>query len=93
MMGFGWDIRRWEKEGMWAFVDVSPDPDGPTAIVGASTIQESPMTQYEVQRPEPRERRLAQRGDLRQPALLQPLQATLYAPYGTLQSRFKLVRK
>jgi len=35
MMGFGWDIRRWEKEGKWSFVDVSPDPGGPTTIVGA----------------------------------------------------------
>jgi circadian clock protein KaiC len=34
MLGFGWDIRRWEKEGKWAFVDVSPDPAGPTTIVG-----------------------------------------------------------
>ena len=35
MLGFGWDIRRWEKEGKWAFVDVSPDPNGPTEIVGS----------------------------------------------------------
>ncbi len=35
MMGFGWNIRRWEKEGMWCFVDVSPDTSGPTPIVGS----------------------------------------------------------
>src|SRR5687768_3089225 len=35
MMGFGWDIRRWERDGMWKFVDVSPDPAGPTTIVGS----------------------------------------------------------
>ena len=35
MLGFGWDIRQWEKDGKWAFVDVSPDPSGPTEIVGS----------------------------------------------------------
>lgn len=24
MMGFGWDIEKWEREGKWAFVDASP---------------------------------------------------------------------
>ena len=27
MAGLGWDIPKWEKEGLWAFVDASPDPD------------------------------------------------------------------
>jgi len=27
MLSFGWDIRRWEAEGKWAFVDASPEPD------------------------------------------------------------------
>lgn len=27
MAGFGWDIAKWEKEGNWAFVDVSRDPN------------------------------------------------------------------
>jgi circadian clock protein KaiC len=35
MLGFGWDIARWEKEGKWAFVDASPVPDEPTPVVGA----------------------------------------------------------
>lgn len=26
MSAFGWDIRRWEKEGKWQFVDASPQP-------------------------------------------------------------------
>ena len=34
MLGFGWDIARWEKEGKWAFVDAAPDAEGPIAIVG-----------------------------------------------------------
>jgi circadian clock protein KaiC len=25
--GFGWDIAAWESEGLWAFVDASPDPE------------------------------------------------------------------
>jgi circadian clock protein KaiC len=25
--GFGWDIGAWEEQGVWAFVDASPDPD------------------------------------------------------------------
>ena len=35
MLGFGWDIAKWEKEGKWAFVDVSPDTEGPTERVGS----------------------------------------------------------
>ena len=34
MLGFGWDIARWEKEGKWKFVDAAPDPEEPTAVVG-----------------------------------------------------------
>jgi circadian clock protein KaiC len=26
MLGFGWDIQKWEEEGKWAFVDASPQP-------------------------------------------------------------------
>ncbi|MFN2397782.1 MAG: circadian clock protein KaiC [Gemmatimonadaceae bacterium] len=35
MIGFGWDIPKWEAEGKWTFVDVSPEPSGPTPIVGS----------------------------------------------------------
>lgn len=35
MLGFGWDIAAWEKQGKWAFVDAAPDPEEPTTIVGA----------------------------------------------------------
>lgn len=34
VQGFGWDIAQWETEGKWAFVDASPDSDGPIAVVG-----------------------------------------------------------
>jgi circadian clock protein KaiC len=36
MAGFGWDIARWENEGRWAFVDVSPTPEQAPAIVTGS---------------------------------------------------------
>lgn len=32
MRGFGWDIETWEAEGLWTFVDASPEP-GETAVV------------------------------------------------------------
>jgi circadian clock protein KaiC len=35
MLGFGWDIAAWEKEGRWAFVDAAPDPEEQTTIVGS----------------------------------------------------------
>src|SRR5207302_1816674 len=35
MLGFGWDIAKWEKEGKWMFVDAAPDPEEPTPIVGS----------------------------------------------------------
>ncbi|HEX2778086.1 MAG TPA: circadian clock protein KaiC [Gemmatimonadaceae bacterium] len=34
VLGFGWDIAKWEKEGKWAFVDAAPDAEGPIAVVG-----------------------------------------------------------
>lgn len=34
MRSFGWDIERWERENKWAFVDVSPDFEDPTPIIG-----------------------------------------------------------
>ncbi|HEU5174337.1 MAG TPA: circadian clock protein KaiC [Gemmatimonadaceae bacterium] len=35
MRSFGWDIAAMERTGEWAFVDVSPEPGGPTPIVGS----------------------------------------------------------
>jgi circadian clock protein KaiC len=35
MEGFNWDILAWEREGKWAFVDVSPHPGQETIISGA----------------------------------------------------------
>jgi circadian clock protein KaiC len=35
MLGFGWDIAQWERDGKWAFVDASPDPEEPTAVIGS----------------------------------------------------------
>src|SRR6185503_6322859 len=35
MLGFGWDIEAWERDDKWAFVDVSPEPTEPPAIVGS----------------------------------------------------------
>jgi len=36
MAGFGWNIPKWEADGLWAFVDVSPRPDNqPQAITGS----------------------------------------------------------
>lgn len=34
MMSFGWDIRRWEVERSWVFVDASPEPSLEMTIVG-----------------------------------------------------------
>jgi circadian clock protein KaiC len=34
MASFGWDIPAWEREGKWAFVDASPDPDAAVTVVG-----------------------------------------------------------
>lgn len=35
MRSFGWDIEKWEQEKKWAFVDVSPDFDDPTPVIGS----------------------------------------------------------
>lgn len=34
MIGFGWDIQRWEKDGKWAFVDASPQPGTEPIVIG-----------------------------------------------------------
>ncbi len=34
LKGFGWDIAQWEREGLWAFVDASPDPEVDTVVLG-----------------------------------------------------------
>ncbi|MGH7999054.1 MAG: circadian clock protein KaiC [Brasilonema sp.] len=34
MRGFGWDIRKWEEEGKWAFVDASRQPGEKPVISG-----------------------------------------------------------
>ena len=34
MIGFGWDIKQWEAEGWWAFVDASPRPEDENVIIG-----------------------------------------------------------
>lgn len=34
MLSFGWDIQKWEKEGKWAFVDVSPRPSESAIVLG-----------------------------------------------------------
>ena len=35
MLSFGWDIAKWEAEGKFAFVDVSPEPNEQPTIVGS----------------------------------------------------------
>jgi circadian clock protein KaiC len=35
MMGFGWDIPAWERDGQWQFVDATPDPEEPVTVVGS----------------------------------------------------------
>ena len=35
MLGFGWDIAKWEREKKWAFVDATPEPAGPTPVIGS----------------------------------------------------------
>ncbi len=34
LLGFGWDIARWEAEKKWAFVDASLQPGEPTVVAG-----------------------------------------------------------
>jgi len=35
MLGFGWDIEKWQREGKWAFVDASPEPGQETIEIGS----------------------------------------------------------
>ena len=34
VVGFGWDVARWEAENKWAFVDASIQPGEPTVVSG-----------------------------------------------------------
>jgi len=34
VIGLGWDIREWEKDGKWAFVDASPNPADQPVVSG-----------------------------------------------------------
>ncbi|MEG3437546.1 circadian clock protein KaiC [Pannus brasiliensis CCIBt3594] len=34
MRGFGWDIRQWEEDRKWAFVDASPQPEEKPMVTG-----------------------------------------------------------
>ena len=35
MLGFGWDLAKWESEGKLAFVDASPQPDEEAVVAGS----------------------------------------------------------
>jgi circadian clock protein KaiC len=35
MQGFGWEIKSWESEGQWAFIDASPQVDEESIVSGA----------------------------------------------------------
>ena len=35
MIGFGWDIQKWEAEGTWAFVDASPQLEEEIIVAGS----------------------------------------------------------
>lgn len=35
MLGFGWDIEKWEKDGKWLFIDASMDAEHESVIVGS----------------------------------------------------------
>lgn len=35
MLSLGWDIGKWEDEGLWRFVDASAHPDDATTVVGS----------------------------------------------------------
>ena len=39
MLSFGWDLARWEREGTFAFVDASPDPEVTTVESGTFDLQ------------------------------------------------------
>jgi circadian clock protein KaiC len=34
LLGFGWDVQRWEDAGHWAFVDASPRPEEEAFVTG-----------------------------------------------------------
>ena len=34
LLGFGWDVARWEADQKWAFVDASIQPGEPTVVTG-----------------------------------------------------------
>ena len=34
LIGLGWDVRKWEEDGMWKFVDASPDPSDQALVSG-----------------------------------------------------------
>jgi circadian clock protein KaiC len=34
MLSFGWEIEAWEQNKLWAFVDVSPQPEEPAVVSG-----------------------------------------------------------
>jgi circadian clock protein KaiC len=34
LMGFGWDVSKWEADGQWAFVDASPQADEEKVLAG-----------------------------------------------------------
>lgn len=34
MSSFGWDLNAWEKEGLWRFVDASPEPSHELTFIG-----------------------------------------------------------
>ncbi|WP_077530494.1 circadian clock protein KaiC [Vreelandella utahensis] len=34
LASFGWDIQAWEEQGLWAFVDASPDPEISSVVLG-----------------------------------------------------------
>ncbi|GIX48609.1 MAG: circadian clock protein KaiC [Candidatus Tectimicrobiota bacterium] len=52
MLGFGWDIARWEAEGKWAFVDASPQPGNEDIVAGSFDLGAllGPRIEYAVQR-------------------------------------------
>src|SRR3982751_4486290 len=40
MLGFGWEIARWEKEGKWLFIDAAPDHEETTSVVGSFELSD-----------------------------------------------------
>ena len=35
LTGFGWDVSQWERDGLWSFVDASPEPGDETVVTGS----------------------------------------------------------